>query len=184
MVFFTHMKKYTPFLSESLEVKESEMTKHNLHESVKLHFSFKTLERYHINRLKTLYNYLSDLSIENPLISDRTIHDETSSIEIKINNQLKALEKIFNIMDEVPSTVAGTEYRFINVYGYRSDECKGRLYGYRNTMTLLSRQCRYYLFKGLYIDFDLKNAHPTILFSYASSHNLPVQCLKQYVENR
>jgi len=172
------------FSAEIIELNEFNNTTKKLHEPKNLHQSFKTLERYPVNKLIALYTYLSDLAMKHPLGSDHNIEDETDSVPIKINNQLKVIEKIFNMVAEAPSTIVGTEYRFINGYGYRSEECKGRLYGDRNTMTQLSRQCRYYLFKGLYIDFDLKNAHPTILFSYATNNHLPAQCLKHYVDNR
>lgn len=168
-----------------LEEKTSKQTK--LQETQQIFQRFTTLERYPIAKLLTLYAYLSDLALDHPLIPEKDklfAKKEESTLPGRIHTQFRVLERILNLPDEIPSTIKGDELILINAYGYRSDHCKGRIYGYRNTMTLISRQCRYYLFKGLYFDLDLKNAHPTILLSYARNHNLKVETLEEYINNR
>jgi len=153
----------------------------------KIHQRFTTLERYPILKLLVLYAYLSDLAIEYPLEPGKDglfISKEKSTLAGRIHTQLKVLERILNLPDEIPSSIVGPELVLINAYGYRSKHCKGRIYGHRNTMTLISRQCRYYLFKDLYFDLDLKNAHPTILMSYGLNNNLKVGVLERYIANR
>lgn len=174
-------------ISDILELEEK-ITKTKLHETKDVHQRFTTLERYPIVKLLILYDYLLDLALENPLRDgiDKLFpsNDEENTFRGKIHTQLKVIERILYFPDEIPTTIVGHELLMINSYGYRSEHLKGRIYGHRNTMTLISRQCRYYLFKGMYFDLDLKNAHPTILLSYAHNFNLKVEVLERYVNNR
>ncbi len=182
-----NMNIFDHIISNIIELEEKVAKQTKLHETKNVHKRFTTLERYPIVKLLILYSYLSDLALDYPF---RPESDElfashnNSTINGRIHTQLKVLERILNLPDEVPSSIVGRELVLINSYGYRSEHCKGRIYGHRNTMTLISRQCRYYLFKGLYFDLDLKNAHPTILMSYAINNNLTVEVLKRYVDNR
>jgi len=48
----------------------------------------------------------------------------------------------------------------------------------------LSRQIRYCLFKDFYIDIYLVNAHPTILYNFASENNIICPKLTLLVHNR
>lgn len=157
-----------------------------LNEVNDLHDSFSTVEYYPISRLIVLFNYLSDLAIDHPLSRhDKLFEDnDKSSTSGKIHTQLKVLEKILNLPEEVPCVVDRDTLIILNAYGYRSNHCKGRLYGQRNTMTLISRQCRYYLFKDQYFDVDLKNAHPSMLLFYAKSNGIEAPTLEEYVSNR
>jgi len=157
-----------------------------LNESIELFEKMPTLEKYPIKKLYVLHAVLSDKSLENPLDIDEntSLEESEDSLAFRINNQLKSVERILNLPDEIPSTVIDSHLFLINTYGYRSFHRKGRMYGFRNTMTPLSRQCRFYLFKDLYFDVDLKNAHPTILYSYAMNNNLTVEVLEKYVLDR
>lgn len=167
-----------------LEEKYAKQTK--LDETLKIYKKFSTLERYPIFKLLVLYTYLSDIALDYPLTEKDELFSpkEKSTLNGRIHTQLKVLERILNLPDNVPSTVEGLELVLVNAYGYRSEHCKGRIYGHYNTMTLISRQCRYYLFKDLYFDLDLKNAHPTILMSYARNNSLDTEILETYVNNR
>lgn len=151
-----------------------------------IHEGFTTLEKYPIDKLMTLCDYLTDLSVDHPLREGDLLFNnkENSSLSSRIHTQLKVLERILNLPDNVPQIVNDRELIIINAYGYRSDHCKGRMYGYRNTMTLISRQCRYYLFNSMYMDLDLKNAHPTMLYAYAVENNIETKILERYVHDR
>lgn len=109
---------------------------------------------------------------------------EKSSQNGRIHTQLKVIECILNLPDDIPSVIDLDNLTILNAYRYRSSHCKGRLYGYHNTMTLISSQCRYYLFKGQYFDIDLKNTYPTMLLSYTTTHNLEAPVLEKYISNR
>jgi len=148
--------------------------------------SFSTVELYPISRLLVLFNYLSDLAVDNPLSPGEPLFEshEKSSKSGRIHTQLKVIERLLNLPEDVPCVVDGDTLIILNAYGYRSHHCKGRLYGQRNTMTLISRQCRYYLFRDLYFDVDLKNAHPSMLLFYAQSNNIKAPLLEEYVSNR
>lgn len=147
---------------------------------------FSTTERYPISRLIVLFNYLSDLAIDFPLLPGDVLFESRgkSSKNARIHTQVRVLDRILNISDDVPSVIDEDVLILLNAYGYRSNHCKGRLYGRKNTMTLISRQCRYYLFHDLYFDVDLKNAHPTMLLFYAESNGINTPELKRYVNNR
>lgn len=167
--------------------KEHETLKQTvLNQVIELHNSFTTLEYYNIRKLLVLYAYLSDLAIDNPLTaSDELLKaSEKSTISGSVHTQLRLLERILNLPDNVPINVDGYKLVVVNAYGYRSYHCEGRIYGHINTMTLLSRQCRYYLFNDIYFDLDLVNAHPTILFSYAKENNIEAKILERYVFDR
>jgi hypothetical protein len=181
------MSNFEHIISQITESEKRVEKQLKLQETLEIHQRFTTLEQYSIPELLILHAYLSDLSLDHKLIPGKDelfLPKEKSTLSGRIHTRLKVLERILNLPDEVPSTVVGSHLILINAYGYRSKHCKGRMYGYRNTMTLISRQCRYYLFKNLYFDIDLKNAHPTMLLSYAEKNNLEVHVLKEYIDNR
>lgn len=172
---------------EIATLQEKKLQPSVLNETVEVFDNFTTVEIYPLKRLLTLYNYLSDLSIDHPLNPDIDKLFDFSldgTINGKLNTQLKVIEKILNLPDDMPYTVDNCELIVINAYGFKTIHCQGRFYGFKNTMTLISRQCRYYLFKGMYFDVDLKNAHPTMLLSYAKDNNIEAKVLEEYVSNR
>jgi hypothetical protein len=70
------------------------------------------------------------------------------------------------------------------LYGYPSNEQISRIYPEFSSMTLLTRQIRYYLFKYFYTDVDLVNAHLTILLDFAMYNNIDCPSLFLLVNNR
>lgn len=110
--------------------------------------------------------------------------EEEVTVNNRVNSQLSVLNRILNVPDSIPLTVNGDTLVLINAYGYKSEHSKGRIYGHLNTMTRISRQCRYYLFKDSYFDIDLSNAHPTMLWAYAQRNNIETNTLNFYVSNR
>jgi hypothetical protein len=69
-------------------------------------------------------------------------------------------------------------------YGYTKKYSYGRLYPIKVSISHISREFRYYLFKDLYDDVDIINAHPTILYDYAISRNISMSSLNSLVNNR
>lgn len=109
---------------------------------------------------------------------------EKSTKSSRIHTQLKVLKRILNLPDDIPSVIDHETLIILNSYDYRSHYCKGKLYGQRNTMTLITRQCKYYLFKDQYYNIDLKNAQPSMLLFYAQSNGIEAPTLERYVLNR
>jgi hypothetical protein len=54
----------------------------------------------------------------------------------------------------------------------------------KSSVSHLSREFRYYLFKDLYSDVDIINAHPSILFDYEISRNITLSSLGELVNER
>lgn len=69
-------------------------------------------------------------------------------------------------------------------YGYTKKYSYGRLYPIKSSISHLSREFRYYLFKGLYKDVDIINAHPSMLHQYAIDNNISMRSLSLLVNNR
>lgn len=185
------MKREFEHIIDEITEKQKRKAKETvLNDTASLFESFTTVEMYPISRLIVLFHYLSDLTIDFPLLPNDVLFEsrEKSSKSGRIHTQLRVIERILNLPDDVPSVVEGDTLIILNAYGYRSHHLKGRLYGRKNTMTLISRQCRYYLFGDIlgdmYYDVDLRNAHPSILLSYADNNNIEVPTLKKYVSNR
>ena len=60
----------------------------------------------------------------------------------------------------------------------------GRLYNFMS-MQLLPKEIRYYIFNDQYRDFDMVNAHPSILYSFALKKGLALNgTLKEFINNR
>lgn len=165
---------------------EKNFTNTSLPYEMQVFNSWTTLECYSIGKLLALHAYLSDLSVDYPLASGEKLFAKGDEVTVnnRVHSQLSVLNRILNVPDSIPSTVKGDKLVFVNAYGYKSELCKGRIYGHLNTMTRMSRQCRYYLFKDSYFDIDLVNAHPTMLLDYAKSNNIETKTLNFYVFNR
>ena len=54
---------------------------------------------------------------------------------------------------------------------YTGDKTVGRLYC-SNLIQTLPREIRYFLFKNKYVDFDIVNAHHSILYLYSKDNDL------------
>lgn len=155
-------------------------------ESRKVYAGWETLERYPLNKLLALQNYLSDLltGFRLSLESESVVSEILVTDIKKIKSQLDTINFLLNLPDEIPYSVNEEELIVINIYGFRTVQCKGRIYGHINKMTTLSRQCRFYLFSDLYFDLDLKNSHPSFLADYALQHCIKAEVLQRYVKHR
>lgn len=122
------------------------------------------------------------------------------------NRQLKLqkidLEKIsknYNVIQGVMNGLQEGSYHFTETtissdpilmlkynmeYGYTKQHKVGRIYSKTSSFNLLSREFRHHLTKYVYTDIDIVNAHPSFLFEYAKSNNIPVSVLKELVTDR
>jgi hypothetical protein len=61
----------------------------------------------------------------------------------------------------------------------------GRLYAAHGLgMQALEKRIRHTIARRFYHDVDIRNAHPVILSQFCEKHEIPCQCLTDYVENR
>jgi hypothetical protein len=62
---------------------------------------------------------------------------------------------------------------------------KGRLYADKSlSLQNFKKEIRHYLARDDYIDIDMVNAHPTIIYQYCKKHNIECSYLEYYVNNR
>ena len=60
----------------------------------------------------------------------------------------------------------------------------GRLYN-KHSIQVLPREIRYHIFEDEYVDFDMVNSHPSILYEFSLKHKLKLNgSLEEYVTNR
>lgn len=59
----------------------------------------------------------------------------------------------------------------------------GRLVSFNSYITL-RKEIRHTFAKDLYIDIDIVNCHPTILYQILTSNNITCKTLKEYIEQR
>lgn len=69
-------------------------------------------------------------------------------------------------------------------YKPSSNTPKGRLFSDGASLQNIWKKFRGILCDGLYIDIDMKNAHPTILLYLCKTNNIKCENLEQYVNNR
>jgi hypothetical protein len=184
-MLYSNLNHLISEITESMTVYEKNIKLQE--EIVQVHRVFSTVEYYPIRKLLILHAYLSDLFLEHKFIEDKDIlnlSEEKSTLSGRIHTQLLIIKSLLNLPEDIPSKISGSYLKILNVYGYKTSQEKGRLFGHFNCMPRISRECHYYLFKSLYYDFDLKNAHPTILYSYGQNNCLETPTLKRYIENR
>ena len=141
----------------------------------KFHKGFQTTEYFPTLKLICLNQYLTDLIIsKNPTESVVKAHKQINSIE--------------NEKPHIRGKCAfyGTQsfYTREMQYGYIYPDQTGRLYCNQVSIPYLSKQVREYLFKDVYLDFDIVNAHPTILYEYSLTHGIPNQRLAHFINKR
>ena len=137
-------------------------------------------EKFPLIKLKVLQYYLLDVL-------------ETNKLDDKVR---KWYEKNYNIVCELLGKVnfsmyfCSKEYLYIKVeYMQKKENLQvGRLYpNNRCSYVYLSREIRSLLItNNEYFDFDMKNAHPTLLLEYAFENmaNYTPKMLIYYVKNR
>lgn len=102
--------------------------------------------------LLTLKTFLEDKNIEFP---------ETSAI----THRLRVLNSVSSTKQFIMSSHDNKMYRETR-YGYLKPNSTGRIFPATTSGPALTRGIRYYIFGEGYLDFDLKNCHPTILYAF------------------
>ncbi len=138
-----------------------------------------TKEEYPIDEILSCHSILKDKAF---LLKNNMVpFDDTTWRSVK--RRLSVLDHILST-DQPTPTDNQTFTRTIP-YGYLKNNKLGRLYPKVPSISSLPRDLRYFLFNGTgYIDIDLQNAHPAILYEFASEKNISTPLLKQLVLNR
>ena len=74
--------------------------------------------------------------------------------------------------------------KYNSVYGHTKKYSLGRLYSKKASINQLSKEFRYFLFKEIYQDIYIINAHPTILYIYSKKNGFNFPLLEQLVYDR
>ena len=72
----------------------------------------------------------------------------------------------------------------INV-AYKQNKNKGRHFAIGSlSLQNIPREIRHTISADLYLDIDIKNAHPELICQYAQKHDLSCKYIKKYIDNR
>ena len=139
--------------------------------------SLVSFERFDAKKSLSIYNYLK---YKLPTIKD----DETRKWYVKsIRFFENTLSKINNSQNFITPHDIFIFHRYEKIE-YNGDKTVGRLYCL-NSIQTLPREIRYFLFKDDYVDFDIVNAHPSILYLYSIENDLVLNgTLKRYIVER
>lgn len=120
-------------------------------------------EYYNKNNLQKLQNL--DKSTLETIIKDDEKEDWNVSYIIKNIKAMKAINRV--------------SYKTTNNCGF------GRKYSKKLSLQMLPRELRGYLLEETgYIDYDIKNAHFTIINKLCEKHKIPNNYIKEYVNDR
>ena len=139
--------------------------------------SLVSFERLDAKKSLSIYNYLI---YKLPTIKD----EETRKWYVKsIRFFEHTLSKINNSTSFITPYDIFICHRYEKI-DYSGDKTVGRLYCL-NSIQTLPREIRYFLFKDDYVDFDIANAHPSILYLYSINNGLVLNgMLKRYIVER
>jgi hypothetical protein len=121
------------------------------------------------------------------IIKDKVFLMESGEVEfnqkkwLKLKKRLSVLERI--LATDQPNPNKGMFTRTIP-YGYIKPNKLGRLYPKVQSVLNLPRDIRFLLFKDRYKDYDLKNAHPTMLYEFTLEKGVEAPLLEQLVLKR
>lgn len=106
----------------------------------------------------------------------------------KATRNYKIISNILNGIDQGSYTFYGCNnvlcLKYNSVYGFTKNHDLGRIFPNKSSINQISKEFRYHLFKGIYNDVDIINAHPTILYRYSKNKKLNTPMLKQLVNAR
>lgn len=136
-----------------------------------------SFERFNAKNTLSIYNYLI---YKLPSLTDKeTIKWYEKSIRFFKNT----LSKINNSSTFITPRDIFICQRYEKI-SYNGDKTVGRLFCL-NSIQVLPKEIRYFLFKDEYVDFDIANAHPSILYLYSEEKDLLLNgTLKRYVVER
>lgn len=122
------------------------------------------------------------------MYSLRFHYRKSRKITEKIEKNLHVVNALLNSYDDSrDSIVLKNKELFLhkhNSYIYTRQLPIGRLYPRYTSINRLSREFRYILFKDLYHDIDIINAHPSILLQYTKKRGIDVPVLDRLVNDR
>ena len=139
--------------------------------------SLVSFERFDAVKTLSIYSYLKyklpsivDDTSRNWYLKNIRFFDKTLK---KINNSTCFITPSDIFIKQIYKTIE-----------YNGDKTVGRLYNF-NSINTLPREIRHFLFKDIYVDLDIANAHPSILYLYSKKHDLLLNgSLKRYIKNR
>ncbi|RZJ99980.1 MAG: hypothetical protein EOO46_21370, partial [Flavobacterium sp.] len=128
-------------------------------------------EMYPKERLAALLRspFLGDFDVKNYChVSAKQYHEnEKQQLTALLTTTYNEKEKVFEVKYKQAKS------------GY------GRVFPQKSLgLTSMRKNIRNALIKGVYYDFDLSNAHPTIVLEVCEKHNLPCKYVREYVNNR
>ena len=132
-----------------------------------------TLEKFNLTHMLALKQYLEDILLTCP-----------PEEYLAYKEQLNVISKILTLDDKAYYYMETGFFHRVMAYGYTFPGEIGRLYSFSSSMPRLKREVRYLIFKNIYKDVDIENAHPSILLEYALSKNLKTLKLEQLVRDR
>jgi hypothetical protein len=155
-----------------------------------LNQSLVSFEKIQANNMLGIYKYLKYK------LSKKKKEKPTENItQEDIRNQILWFEKNINFFEHKLSNIENSctfitpEHAFFckhyeKISYSKEQKAIGRLYNNTSIQTL-PREIRYYLFKDEYVDFDMVNAHPSIMLLFCKEHNLKLNgSLEEYVSDR
>ena len=139
--------------------------------------SLVSFERLNAKKSLSVYNYLK---YKLPTIED----EETRKWYVK---SIRFFENTLSKIKNSESFITPYDifiYQRYEKIEYCGEKTVGRLYCL-NSIQTLPREIRYFLFKDDYVDFDIVNAHPSILYLYSIDNGLVLNgTLNKYIVER
>jgi hypothetical protein len=143
-----------------------------------------SIEKFPLKKVKILQEFLQDeldVTTSNPLYMD-----EEKTEWYKLN-----LSRINSILTGTQGEMFSSLKHVYHLRTYTQKNAKvniGRLYSQSNkpSYMVLPREIRAFLASNEYLDFDIVNAHPTLLLEFVMEHmnSSRFYCLENYVYNR
>ena len=116
-------------------------------------------------------SYLTKLLLKSSLLEINKKNEYYTSNKIHLQKYIKNLDNETNKINVIYKKVEGMTYGRCNPI---------KNLGYHN----ISRPIRHTLCDNKYIDIDIKNCHPSILYQISLKTNLKLDFLKDYIDNR
>jgi len=122
-------------------------------------------------------SYRQFLSLYNDNDNENIDENGNISTDIKTYNQ-------FKIIKEYCSNMVSNNYKLTTTYKYANLKTYGRIFVENMGLQRISSKIRGILCDNMNYDFDMINAHPTILLYLCKLHNIQCYELERYVNNR
>lgn len=137
----------------------------------------KFIDRGNVDRLIKL-NRLTFSQFKNELFND------VDTTFLKKDGKYDPIETQFNNMKSVTKLLLQNNGKSQRNYKFSKGNNEGRKFVEFAGVQRLNGKLRGLICNDLYFDFDMVNAHPSILLDYCIKNNINSHCLKDYVTNR